>query len=538
MFFDAGRHREDVRIEHDVGRRKAGLVHQQAVGANADLDLAFDGFGLPSFVEGHDDRASAVAAHPTRFVEELGFAFLQADRIDQRLALDALEPSFEDSPFGAVDHEGHARDFRLGADQVEKSRHGQLRVEHALVHVDVDDVRAVANLLKRHRHRLRILPLGDEPSKLRRAGHVRALADHDEIRFRANHERLEPAEARMPFTALGRLARSQVAHGLGDGSNVIRRGSAAPPGDVDHAVGRKPADELGHLFGRLIVSAKRVRQASVGVAMDVAVGDAGELLQEGSHLRSTQRAVDPNGERTRVLDGDVKRLDRLTRQGSAALVDDGDGEDERKPDALLFRHVVDCAKRGLRIERVENRLDEEQVATAVDQPTNLLRVGFACVVERERSKARVVDVGAQAQGLVERPDGAGHEAGAIRATRRGLFRDARGRDVEVVDDVLEVVVCLGKRVRVERIRLDDVGARVQILLVNSANHVGASQDQQVVVALEALRVIDEAIAPKVGFLEPGTLDHRAHRAIEKDDALCKKGLKPLCGRVVAHIRIR
>ncbi len=52
-------------------------------------------------------------------------------------------------PLGAVDHDRHAGDVRLGGDQLEEGGHRLVRVEQALVHVDVDDLRAVLDLLAR-----------------------------------------------------------------------------------------------------------------------------------------------------------------------------------------------------------------------------------------------------------------------------------------------------------------------------------------------------------------------------------------------------
>ena len=60
----------------------SGLLGQQAIGALADLDLARDGVGLPLLVERHDDHRRAVAPHRARLGEEVGFAFLEADRVD------------------------------------------------------------------------------------------------------------------------------------------------------------------------------------------------------------------------------------------------------------------------------------------------------------------------------------------------------------------------------------------------------------------------------------------------------------------------
>jgi hypothetical protein len=70
VLVDAGRHREDVGVEDDVFRREADAVHQNAVGALADLELAGPGIGLAHLVERHDDDGGAVAAQQFRLLDE------------------------------------------------------------------------------------------------------------------------------------------------------------------------------------------------------------------------------------------------------------------------------------------------------------------------------------------------------------------------------------------------------------------------------------------------------------------------------------
>ncbi len=115
---------------------------------------------------------------------------MRRDGIDDALALDALQPGLDHRPLRAVDHDRHARDVRLARDEVEELRHRRLAVEHALVHVDVDDLRAALDLLLGHGQRLLVVAREDQLGKLRRAGDVGALADVDEIRVRRLVERL------------------------------------------------------------------------------------------------------------------------------------------------------------------------------------------------------------------------------------------------------------------------------------------------------------------------------------------------------------
>ncbi len=169
---------------------------QQRIGTLADRHLARDGLGLPLLVKRHHDHAGAIAADRARLGQEVGLAFLQADRIDDALALDALESGFDDRPLRAVDHERNPRDFRLGRQVVQERRHGALGVEHAFVHVDVEDVGAAAHLIERDLDGLAVVGGLDQPRELRRSGDVGPLADHLEVAVGADDEGFEPGKPR------------------------------------------------------------------------------------------------------------------------------------------------------------------------------------------------------------------------------------------------------------------------------------------------------------------------------------------------------
>ena len=105
------------------------------------------------------------------------------------------------------------------------------------------------------------------------------------------------------------------------------------------------------------------------------------------------------------------------------------------------------------------------------------------------------------------------------ATAR-LAREPRAFAVELVDDRLEAVVGLGDRGGREGVGLDDVGAGAEIVQVDVADRVGLGQDEQVVVALEVLAVVAEALAAEVGLRQLERLDLGPHGAVEHQDALC------------------
>jgi hypothetical protein len=149
----------------------------------------------PFFIEGHDDHRRTVAADQLRLLQECFLAFLERDRIDHRLALHAFETRLDHLPLRRVDHHRHARDIGLGRDELQEPGHRRLGIEHRLVHVDVDHLRAVLNLLARDLHPARVIAGEDQLGKGARAGDIRSLADVDEQRVVTDVERLETGQS-------------------------------------------------------------------------------------------------------------------------------------------------------------------------------------------------------------------------------------------------------------------------------------------------------------------------------------------------------
>src|SRR5579862_2674809 len=165
VLLDSGGDREDVGIEDDVVGRKPGTGSEQFVGAPADRYTPVDGVRLALLVERHHYRGGAVATELAGVTKEDLLAFLEADRVDHRLALHALQPGLDDRPLGGIDHHRHARDVRLRRDQVQEAHHRGFGVEHALVHVDIDHLRAARDLLPRDLESRSVIARFDELAK-------------------------------------------------------------------------------------------------------------------------------------------------------------------------------------------------------------------------------------------------------------------------------------------------------------------------------------------------------------------------------------
>ena len=297
VFFEAGRDGQNVRVENDVGRRDVRLLGEQLIGALADRDLPLDGIRLALLVERHHDDAGAVAADEARFLQEVRFAFLHADGIDDRLPLHALEAGDQHRPLRAVDHHRDARDVRLGADVIQEVGHGALGIEHALVHVDVDQVGAAAHLIESDRCGFSVVAGTNQPRELRRAGDIGALADHLEVAVGANREDFEAGELRKAF-ACGLLMLAhrpwlQRGHRFGDRLDVVRRRAAAAADDIDESTLGKLAQRARGIDRLIVVFAEGVRQPGVRIAADVAVGNAGQVGDVLAHVAAPSAQLTP-----------------------------------------------------------------------------------------------------------------------------------------------------------------------------------------------------------------------------------------------------
>ncbi len=448
VLLHAGRNGEDVRVEDDVLRPEPDHLRQQAVGTLEDRDAPLDGVCLALLVERHHDDRGAVAAGQAGLPQELVLALLQRQRIHDPAALELLQTGFDDRPLGAVDHDGDDRDVRLRPDPAQELGHRRDAVEHRLVHVHVDELRAVRDLLACDVDGLVLAVLRDEPGEFARAGDIGPLTDVDEgVAGRRDHDRLEAGQAGdcLRFgNGAGLVARDRGR----DGRDVRRGRPAAAAGDVEQAVLGPLAQRSGHLLGRLVIAAQVVRQTRVRVRRHGNVGDPRQDVKVLAQLLRAERAVEADDQWLRVTDAVPERLDGLPREGPSGGIDDRPADDQGNPLAQLVEQRFDGENRRLRVQRIEDCLDEQQVGPALDETSSGVAVRGLQLLPGHGACRGVADIRADGGSPVRRPEGSGHvsRAARIRAFRRVgcLAREARRGHVHLADDIrAEPVVGLG-----------------------------------------------------------------------------------------------
>ena len=229
-------------------------------------------------------------------------------------------------------------------------------------------------------------------------------------------------------------------------------------------------------------------------------------------------------------EGIEKRLDGLPREGAAAEVGDRARDHDGQVFSGLLEKAADGEESGLGVEGVEDGFDEEDVHSALDEVFDLLGVGGGDLLEGHLALAGVVHIARDRERAVERADGAGDIDAAVGAGVGGFAGESGSGEVEFGDEMAEAVVLLRDRGGVEGVRLDDVRAGGDVFRVNLANDLRLGEHEEVVVSLEILAgPIGEAVATVVGLLQLVLLDHRAHRAVEEDDALREQIAKGFFG---------
>ncbi len=198
--------------------------------------------------------------------------------------------------------------------------------------------------------------------------------------------------------------------------------------------------------------------------------------------------------------------------------------------AQLFEERLDREDRGLAVERVEDRLDEQDVGATGDQATRGGRVRVDELLPGHVARAGVVDVGRDGSRLGGRPERAGDEARPVR--RRSvccvgcLPGERRGGPVDLLDVGLQGVLGHRDRGAVEGVGGDDIGACLEVRVVDLANYLRLGEIEDLVRAAQVARMARETLAAKRCLIEAMLLDERAHGTVEHDDPLAHQVVQP------------
>ena len=251
VFFNAGGDGENIRIKNDVFRRHADGFREDFIGACTDFDFALTGICLPLFVKRHHDSCSAIASHQPGLPDKSLFPFLHADGVDHALALYAFQAGLDNVPLGGINHDRHARNIRLGRDQVQKAHHGLFGLEHALVHIDINYLCAAFNLLAGNLQCGFIITFHDQALKTCRAGDVGAFTYIHEQRITGDIAGFQSGQAALDVNVRN-LSRWIRTDGVDNSLDMSRGCTTTATDNIKEAIGG-PVTQLGSNFFRCFI---------------------------------------------------------------------------------------------------------------------------------------------------------------------------------------------------------------------------------------------------------------------------------------------
>ena len=235
-----------------------------------------------------------------------------------------------------------------------------------------------------------------------------------------------------------------------------------------------------------------------------------QLLEEGRHFVRSKRAVQSDHERTRVRGGIEKRFHGLPAQRSTGAVRHCARDDQRYAAPALLERVRDREKSRLRVQSVEDGLDEQEIDAALEQAVDLVAIAALDLVEGDGAEAGIVHVRRERGGDGKGTKRPSDEAPGIGTDlldrlpcepRRGDVHLVRDRaQFRIIDDALKKLGILASaRSRLvkekfvqadgggaEGIGLEHVGAGLKIFLVHALDCGRAGEEEQFVRAFEVL----------------------------------------------------
>ena len=309
---------QHVRVEDNILLVEVQPFPQEAVRAVADLYLAFVAVRLPLLIECHDDDGGTHALNPTRPMQELRLALLERDGIYDALALDTHQSLFDNLPLRRIDHNRDASNVGLGSDEVKKGAQLLSRVEQTIVHVYIEQLRAGFDLVPRDLKRFFPATLSDQTEKSSRAGDIASFSYIYEVSFGIYLQDIQPGQKERALRLRGNM-RLSVSYKIWKQGDVSGGRSAASTDDIDQPLIDEGLHVSRHLFRRFVVLAKRVGETRVGVGADIKRSNSRKLSEMGLHILGPERAIQTDAHERSMTDGRHESLERLPREGAAAL---------------------------------------------------------------------------------------------------------------------------------------------------------------------------------------------------------------------------
>ena len=147
MFLNTRSHSQYIRVENDIMRIKIHLFCQYFISTGTDFNLTFKSICLSFFIESHHYNGSSQFFYQTGMFYKYLLPFLQRNRIDNGLSLQAFQSGLNDFPLGRVNHDRYTGYVGFGHDQIQESSHLLPGIQQTVIHIYINHQSTVFHLL-------------------------------------------------------------------------------------------------------------------------------------------------------------------------------------------------------------------------------------------------------------------------------------------------------------------------------------------------------------------------------------------------------
>ncbi len=491
--------RERQTVHEDVLLTDAPVPRQIRDQPLGDLDLLLRRPRLPLLVDRQRDQRRTVLPRQLRDLGEAGLgavAVLVVHRVDHRAAAQHLQARPDHLHLGGVQHDRQRGRGREASGQLPHVRH---TVPAHVVHAQVQQVGALADLLPRHLHAVVPAALQHRLTELPRPVGVGALTDR-QVRGVLPERHTLIQRRRTRLRARLALHRRQLPHPLHQPPQMLRRGPAATAHQRQPVLPHERLLRIRQLRrgeGEVRAVSGQDGQAGVRHAHQGDTRLAGEMPQVFGHLPRARGAVEADHVDPERLQRGQGRTDLRAEQHGARRLE-GEGADQRQPDSEGVHGTAGSYDGRLRLQQVLRRLHQQGVRAARDEPFGVAREAVP-----QRGVADVAE-GGQLGARAHRTQHPARPAVPAGELVRRLAGDAGARLGQLEDPLGDVVLAQSGEVGAERVRLDAVDARVEVLGMHRTDDVGTGDVQDLVAALQLLEILEGRVLG---------LQHRAHGSV-------------------------
>ena len=389
MFFDAGGYRENIWIKNNIFRRETHLLGQNVVGPLADFGFACKRIGLAFFIKRHHNDCRTITAAQPGLLDEFFLTFFQTDGIHHTFALNTLQPGFNNFPLTRIKHHRHPGDIRFRGNQVEKGPHGSCAIQHPLVHVDINDLCPVIDLLASYLQSFTVVLFQDQPLEPGRTCHVSAFANIHKQGIFPDVAGLQTTEATFQ-RYLWQPAWWIGSNRFSNGTNMHRCRATAPADDIDKPLFGPVTDLFGQHFRCFIKPTERIGQAGIRMHIDTAISDGRHFFHMRPQFLRPQRTVKTETDRFNMAQRIPECFRCLAGKNPSTGVSYSPGNHHRQFDVMRLEIFIDGKQRRLGIERIEDGFHQQNINPALDQALQGDTVSLAQLIKRDIARTGII----------------------------------------------------------------------------------------------------------------------------------------------------